>query len=111
MSYKPGWVPGRWSAICDVCGFRYHSDQIRERWDGLKVCSKDWEQRHPQDFIKAIKEDITPPWTRVEPTPDTYINVCYLWQISAYTGLATADCARADNTTYPYLFLLDLSDG
>jgi len=111
MSYKAGWEPGRWSAICDVCGFRFHSDEIRDRWDGLKVCRKDWEPRHPQDFVRARRERITPPWTRPEPQPDAFVEVCYLWDSSGYAGLATAGCAQAGNDERPYALLRDMKAG
>jgi len=111
MSYKPGWEPGRWSAICDVCGFRFHSDEIRDRWDGLKVCSKDFETRHPQDFVRARRERITPPWTRPEVQPDSFVEVCYLWDRSAYAGLASAGCARAGEDSIPYALLRDMKAG
>ena len=109
MTYKPGWQGGRWSAICDVCGFRFHSDRLKKRWDSLMVCEKDWETRNPQDFIKLHSERITPPWTRPEPT-DAFLEVCYLWALSAYADLAEADCALADNTTFTYAFLSGLRD-
>jgi len=111
MSYKAGWEPGVWSAICDVCGFRFKSTEIKDRWDGLKVCLKDWEPRHPQDFVKARRERITPPWTRPEVEPDQFIEVCYLWERSAYAGLASAGCAQAGNDNLPYIFLRDLKAG
>lgn len=104
------WKPGRWSAICDVCGFRFHSDAMYKRWDGLMVCSKDFETRHPSDFIRAKKETITPPWTRPEQT-DVFTTVCYLWTASSYSDLATADCATADTATFTYEYLLELKEG
>jgi hypothetical protein len=107
MSYKPGWKPGRWSAICDVCGFRFHSDQLYKRWDGLEVCRKDLEARHPMDFIRAFKEKITPDWVRPEPS-DTMQNVCYIWDSSGYADLASADCAHADGHAQTYAFLYGL---
>ena len=107
MGYSPGWKPGRWSAICDVCGFRFHSDRLQKRWDGLMVCHKDYETRHPQDFIKLKSEHITPPWTRPE-EEDEFMHVCYLWSLSAYAGLGTAGCMVAGNVSFPYDFLLDL---
>lgn len=67
MSY---YKPGCWNAICDVCGFTYKSDQLRKRWDGLMVCSKDYEMRHPMDFLKVPTDDPSVPWTR--PTPASY---------------------------------------
>lgn len=104
-----GWEPGKWSAICDVCGFSFKSNELRDRWDGLKVCQKDWEPRHPQDLIRARTERITPPWTRPE-VEDTFENApaCFVWQASCYVGLATAGCAQAGNTTFTYQFLIDI---
>jgi|SRR5882672_4342785 len=47
---------GRWNVICDVCGLKKKSDEIRQRWDGLYVCQEDWEMRHPMDFLRAFPE-------------------------------------------------------
>jgi hypothetical protein len=108
MANSTGWKPGRWKVVCDRCGFRFHSDALKEEWTGLMVCSGCWETRHPQDFIKVPLERITPPWTRVE-VGDTFVTtVCYLWESSGYAGLATADCGRAANTQFTYDFLLGL---
>lgn len=49
-------ILGDSNAICDCCGFQYKLSQLRKRWDGAMVCSKDWEPRHPQDFVKARPE-------------------------------------------------------
>lgn len=57
------WQPGKWKVICDVCGFDFLNTELKERWDGLMVCEKDWEPRHPQDFIKSPKEQISVPWS------------------------------------------------
>lgn len=71
-----GYQPGVWSAICDVCGFEYKSYQLKKRWDGYMVCSKDWEPRHPQEFVKD-KPSKALPWTRPE-APDTFVSVTYV---------------------------------
>ena len=47
------------NAICDRCGRPFKASQLRKTWDGLWVCERDWEPRHPQDYVKAIKEDPT----------------------------------------------------
>jgi hypothetical protein len=108
MSYKPGWRGGRWSTICDRCGFRFHSDKIKTEWTGLKVCGSCWETRNPQDFLRLRPEKIVPEYTRPEQT-DTFLNAgCYLWESSAYPGLAGAGCAIPNNTTYTPEFLLEL---
>ncbi|HET7832363.1 MAG TPA: hypothetical protein VFK88_05310, partial [Gallionella sp.] len=44
------------NAICDCCGFKVKQSQLRKRWDGAMVCSKDFEVRHPQDFMKGRPE-------------------------------------------------------
>jgi hypothetical protein len=66
---------GQWNTICDRCGFRYKSVQLRSEWTGLKTCcgagtNNCWEARHPQDFIRGKKDDQAPPWVRSEPSDD-----------------------------------------
>jgi hypothetical protein len=53
--------------LCDRCGFKMYASQTRKTWDGLRVCEKDWEPRHPQDFVrgKVDKQAVTDP--RPEP--------------------------------------------
>ena len=55
---------GQWNVICDVCGFKFKSNDIYERWDGLRVCRDDWEVRHPMDFQRGFKDDQSVPYTR-----------------------------------------------
>jgi hypothetical protein len=43
--------------ICDVDGMAYPSSEKRKRWDGAIVHRDNWEARHPQDLVKAVKED------------------------------------------------------
>lgn len=69
--------PGNWLAICDVCGFEYFNDELQKRWDGLMVCRKDYETRHPQEFMRGRPER-TIPWSRPE-QPDTIIDVPYTY--------------------------------
>jgi hypothetical protein len=51
MSYKSRWDNGGWLVICDQCGRKYKESELRLRWDGLMVCTGDWEPRQPQDFV------------------------------------------------------------
>lgn len=48
------------NVLCDVCGFKFKASQVKERWDGLIVCSKDFETRHSLDFIRPKTEKVTP---------------------------------------------------
>lgn len=68
----PGYVAGDHWVICDVCGFQYRSSQTRMRWDNLRVCTKDWEPRHPQEYVRGKKDRIAVPNPRPQP-PDVFI--------------------------------------
>jgi hypothetical protein len=47
---------GTYNAVCDVCGVKYKAKDLLRRWDGLMVCTKDYEGRHPSDFIRVRPE-------------------------------------------------------
>ena len=82
---------GSWNAICDVCGFKFKAAQLRERWDGLRVCEEDWETRHPQELIRPINEDTSVPWTSPE-GEDVFIGPDY---DDAYEAIACTDFGRS----------------
>lgn len=66
------YVKGAWNAICDRCGFEHKSYELSKEWTGLRVCSKCFEYRHPQDFVKGVPDRQSPPWTRPE-AADNYL--------------------------------------
>ena len=68
--------PGEWKVVCDVCGFWHSSNDVRKRWDGAIVCRKDFETRHPQDFLRVRAETVAPPYVRPEPT-DVFTDITY----------------------------------
>ena len=90
---------GHWNALCDVCGFKFKSHELKKRWDGLMVCTADYEQDHPQKFLRVREDPQAVPWTRPRPDDLDVSPTCYIWQQSAYADLAGADCAQADNLT------------
>jgi hypothetical protein len=57
---------GNWNAICDECGKKFKFSQLKKRWDGLFVCEREWEPRHPQDFVKGIRDNMSVPISRPE---------------------------------------------
>jgi hypothetical protein len=64
---------GKWLVICDRCGFKRLSDQVTKTWDNLIVCKPAvkegcFEHRHPQDFVRAVPDDTSVPFTRSQPT-------------------------------------------
>lgn len=105
---KHGRWPGSWKVVCDVCGFWYPSDEVKKRWDGLITCSDDWEQRHPQDFIRGVKDEPSVPFSRPEPEDNFDASpACYIFESSGYVSLATVGCARVGWTEIPYASLLE----
>ena len=64
MSYTPNIKRGVWKAVCGVCGFKFNSNELKKRWDGLYVCEKDWEPRHILDFFKVKEEKLSVPWVQ-----------------------------------------------
>ena len=88
------WKPGDWYAICDVCGLRYDGSKLKLRWDGLRVCEKDFESRHPQDYLVVAPADPLPlPYTRPEPTDQFVTNVCTAQGRSCIVGYAVVGCS------------------
>lgn len=59
---------GDWLAICDSCGRKFYASELRRRWDGYMVCDDDFEERQPQDFVRAVPDHQRVAWTRSEPS-------------------------------------------
>jgi len=88
-------LTGDWNVLCDSCGRKFKASQIKKRWDGLMVCSEDYELRHEQDFLRVQKEKIAVPFSRPYPAADTYTGyICSIVEIRPLADVATADCAR-----------------
>jgi hypothetical protein len=78
MSYFSRYDKGEWSTICDVCGRKFRNQDLRQRWDGLKTCSDDWEPRQPQDFVRGVADYQAPVWTRPEAS-DQFVPVVIIY--------------------------------
>jgi len=74
MAKETYYKKGDWNAICDVCGFKFKASQLRKRWDNMRVCSDDWEERQPQDLLRARPDDQSVPWTRPEGEDQDIVN-------------------------------------
>lgn len=96
--------PGQWLAHCDVCGFKYYSGDMRQRWDGLMVCEKDWEPDHPQKYLRVPSDTSSVPWVRKQ-SDDLFIQVCTYYNVQAIAGIAVAGCAVVGRVwTNPIIF-------
>jgi len=102
---------GTHNIICDVCGFKFKSDEVRTRWDGLVVCNQDFEYDHPQKHIRVRETGLAVDPIRPDAILDTYEFICYIYAIQAYAGLAEAGCAKAGSATSSYAFLLSIKNG
>jgi hypothetical protein len=63
----PAYLKGDFWRICEECGFKMRASQTKKRWDGLIVCDADFEERHPQDFVRGVIDRQTVPDPRPEP--------------------------------------------
>ena len=59
---------GDWNAQCYECGRKFKASQLIRHWQGYYVCKDHWEPRQPQDFVRAVPDQQTPPWTQPMPT-------------------------------------------
>lgn len=105
--YKRGSANG----ICDVCGEKYKLDQLKKRWDGLWVCPFDFENRHPQDFLRAKKESFKLPITKPRPQ-DVFVGAgeCTILGRTAWSLAAVAGCSIAGYAPAGLEYLLQTID-
>lgn len=94
-----GYVPGDFWRICDVCGFRYRASETFKRWDGLITCSEDWEERHPQDFVRGRRDNQNVP----NPRPEALDS--FLGPLQTNTSAAAAAGATTINVDSSVRFL------
>ena len=52
---------GDWYAFCQVCGRRFFGSTLHTRWDGLYVCTDDFEPKNPVLSPIIIKDTRNPP--------------------------------------------------
>jgi len=62
------YASGQWNYDCQLCGRKRKSGDIRQRWDGLRVCKDTcWETRQPQDFPGEPYDKISVPFANEDP--------------------------------------------
>ena len=62
---------GDWNVVCYECGHKFKASMMKRHWQGYWVCPAHWEPRQPQDFVRSVPDNMTPPW--VQPMPaDTF---------------------------------------
>jgi len=77
-----------YNMICDRCGFKCKSNQIKQEWTGLMTCDATvnncWEPRNAQDFVRGIpdKQSVLPA------RPDPNNSEITYWQYPCIAGIA-----------------------
>ena len=83
---------GDFNAVCYECGRKFKASMLKKHWQGYYVCPAHWEARQPQDFVRSIPDNMTPPWTQPMPA-DTFLAMCTPQGCSAVPGEAEPGCA------------------
>ena len=94
---------GKWSIICDVCGFTFYNTEVRKRWDNLIVCDKDFETDHPQKHLRVYPDGLPVDPIRDEPE-DQFVFICDIFGRQSRANYGSADCMEADFTTLPLYY-------
>jgi hypothetical protein len=91
---------GTWNAECSMCGAKRKANTMVKNWMGQYRCPEHNEPRHPQDFVRAIPERITPPWVQHPDSnqPDSFVSFCDINGQSAFPNISIPDCMIPDNT-------------
>lgn len=87
---------GDWNVVCYECGFKRKASMMKRHWQGYYVCPEHWEPRQTQDFVRAIPDTQTPPWT--QPPSVVFRYTCDIPGQSATCDYATATCSVCDTT-------------
>jgi hypothetical protein len=58
---------GEYNVTCDRCGRKLKSSQVSKEWTGLIVCRNCLDERHPQDFVRGVRDNMQVPIARPYP--------------------------------------------
>ena len=79
------YVSGQFNVICDVCSAKIKAGISKQRWDGFRVCPACFEERHPQDFVRARQDKISVPFSRpIPPLVSTYVPYTIFYVVYDY---------------------------
>src|SRR5258708_39624914 len=99
---------GQWNATCDICGRAFKSSNLMRAWDNSMRCSLCLEARQPQDFVRAVSDNQTTPWSRPWVPQNTQI-----YTFGATTSsvlLSLIDAAQLPQPASGQMFIATLSD-
>lgn len=82
---------GDWNAACWDCGKKFKASEMVRNWQGYYTCPKCYAPRQPQDFVRAIPDVQTPPWTQPMPAW-SFASFCDLESVQPIVDIGTVDC-------------------
>lgn len=65
-------LPGAHNSHCDRTGFKVKNTHAKREWTGSTVRNESWEERHPQDLIRSVRDDQAVDDPNPEP-PDNFL--------------------------------------
>jgi hypothetical protein len=74
---------GDWNAVCSMCGRKRKASTLVRNWQGFMRCPEHNEVRHSQDFVRAVPDVQTPPWTQPIPA-DVFVEFPDVLVVEAY---------------------------
>lgn len=86
------YAEGDFNATCSMCGRKRKASTLVKNWQGQYRCPEHNEPRHPQDFVRAVPDVQTPPWT--QPQSDAFAAVCFPNDQTAIPRRAIPNCVR-----------------
>ena len=93
---------GTWNAQCYQCGRKRKADTMLRNWQGYYVCPEHYEERQPQDFVRNVPDNQTPPW--VQPMPaNVFGTMCTPQGVSAVPGEAQPGCCTPNYLSPMYV--------
>lgn len=112
---------GDYNAICDSCGYKYKFSSLKKRWDNIYCCYKCFEIRHPQDYLKGIRDNMSVPIARPE-SPNNYIapigiasvsisSINYILNLTKYIIIGVSSIVSIITTYYPFTPASKVVDG
>jgi len=93
---------GDWNARCSMCSFKFKAGELTKNWQGMYRCSRCQESRQPQDFVRAVPDIQTPPWTQPQ-VADDFVAMCTPQGLSAVPGEAEPGCASPGYLSPSYI--------
>jgi len=83
---------GDWNSNCSMCGRKAKASSLVRNWQGMWRCPDHNEPRHPQDYVRGIPENQTPPWTQIAGV--SFVAVCSFDDRTAFPHRAIPGCVE-----------------